>query len=173
MTGPATVRTLVTVNSAPPAYRPDPMYPGLPDAPATPPREHRPDARKPRPWLVMAPVLAAVLGFGLTAGLITVDRPRRVAAPVPTPARSPVNLLVATGAGTHETRAFISGRDWTLRYTFECAGRGGFTVVEDRNTTVVASREDKGAGVIARHGDPGTHVLDVSSTCTWTLTAIG
>jgi len=121
----------------------------------------------------MAPVLAAVLGFGLTAGFITVDRPGKGHPAEVTPTRPPVNLLVVTGAGTHETRAFISGRTWTLRYTFECPGARGFTVVEDRNTTLVTSIEGKGAGTIARTQDPGTHVLAVNSSCTWTVTAIG
>ncbi len=150
------------------------MYPGVPDGPLAPVRAPAPEAvgKKPRVWPVIVPVLAAGLGFGLTAGLIAIDRPGSLP-PSPTPSAAPVNLLVVTGAGTHETRAFISGRAWALRYTFDCTGRAGFTVVEDRNTTLVASKEGKGAGVVTRQQDPGTHVLAVSSDCDWTLTAIG
>ena len=161
---------------------PDHTYPGLPDtAPAAPP----PPRPRPSPsrtnWLklVAVPVLAAALGFGLVAAVITVGglrpRPPR-ASPAPSP--SPRNLLVVRGGGTNRTRAFGTGTDWSLTYTFDCPRTGGFVVTEypgpgGPSAVLVNSPASGGTGTVRQHADPGEHYLEVRSACSWTLTAIG
>lgn len=165
--------TFITVNLAPP--RPDHTYPGLPDPISAPPSPNRRAVRIPRRrkgYVAYAvPVLAAGLSFGLVAGVVALTRPEP-AKPTP-PARKAANVLLVKGTGTHTTRAFITGREWTLKYTFACTGAEGFTVVEDRATTLVQATKSTGAGEIPRHDDPGTHVIEVRSACSWTLSAVG
>jgi hypothetical protein len=161
------------VNLAPP--RPDHTYPGLPDPisapPAARPVVRRIGRRRNGYGALALPVLAAGLGFGLVAGVIALARPEP---PKPAPSvKKTTNILVAKGRGTQTTGVFITGRQWTLRYTFTCTGTGGFTLVEDRATTLVAATKSTGAGDVPRRDDPGSHVIEVRSTCSWTLTAIG
>jgi hypothetical protein len=158
----------MTVNSAPPRPH-DHTYPGLPDAgsgPSAPPAA-RPAGRR-IGFLVAIPLLAAGIGFGLVATVIALNRPAPTPAP---PASKPGPVLVVKGSGTKQTRVFTTGTDWTLQYSVGCP----LVVVEYTGThhATIVDTTGSAQDEVRRRGDAGRHYLEVRSTCSWALTAIG
>lgn len=98
-------------------------------------------------------------------------------APKPTTPAAPATktVLHVSGNGIKTTQNFTTGPEWSLTYTFNCAGFGGtgnFAVMENGGTgsVLVNALAAKGSDVTYQHGDPGTHSLEMNSECDWTIT---
>lgn len=98
-------------------------------------------------------------------------------APKPTTPAPPATktVLHVSGNGIKTTQNFTTGPEWSLTYTFNCAGFGGtgnFAVMENGGTgsVLVNALAAKGSDVTYQHGDAGTHSLEMNSECDWTIT---
>jgi hypothetical protein len=136
-------------------YQPQQPY----DAP--PPRKKR-TARR-----YLLGFLAATIGFLV------------VHAVLPKPTLTPTVVLTALGSGTKNTASFYTGSDWSITYSFACAGSGGqdnfgVTVYDSgwKSDTPINVRAAKGSNTAYEHGNWGTHHLSVTTECSWTLKVI-
>ena len=84
-------------------------------------------------------------------------------------------LLRLAGNGIKNSAQFTTGGQWTLAYTYNCAGFGGkgnFAVSDETGMPLVNELDTKGSGSTPQY-TAGTHHLEVDSECAWTLTVTG
>lgn len=84
-------------------------------------------------------------------------------------------VLHQAGNGIKNTPSFTTGADWSVSYTFNCAGfgdKGNFSITDGTQlAAVLASALDtKGADTTYQHDDAGKHYLEIDSECSWTVT---
>lgn len=164
-----------------------PPQPGYQMPPPPQPRRRRPVLRAILAGvgvLAALGIISAVLGSGAKPA-------RHHAAATPSPAASsqaaaaahPVVLARFHGTGDQSTPKFrIRGSgDWTLRWSYNCKAfgdKGNFIVDEDKggadfNGASVNELGRHGHGATHVYSDAGSHFLEVSSECAWTLRVVG
>lgn len=94
-------------------------------------------------------------------------------------AAAPKTVATFTGSGTQKTAQFTVTSTWALSYAFDCSSfgyKGNFQVFTDGGSdfsgvTVNDLAMSKSAVTYA-YNDAGTHYLEVSSECSWTVKVI-
>lgn len=84
-------------------------------------------------------------------------------------------LLKVTGNGIKNTKAFTTGDNWTINYSYDCTGimggTGNFQVYVDYPNGDIPVNEmgAKGSSSSTATGS-GSHTLKIVSECPWTVT---
>ena len=86
-----------------------------------------------------------------------------------------------TGAGAKTTGTFkVTRSDWELHWSYDCTStgaKGDFQVVVDKSPSskggVVTQLGTKGSSVESYHDGPGTFSLQITTKCSWSVSASG
>lgn len=136
-------------------------------------------------------VLSILLAIGYYGAITTPDQPQPPGQaansngetlPIQTSSASaPTVLLDQSGSGTASTKAFTTGANWTVTYTFDCNAYdppGAFMFFV--NNTDGSVNTDVGADSVAATGgntdnyyDSGEHYLQVDTVCDWHVVVKG
>lgn len=112
------------------------------------------------------------------AGAAATDDNSAAASPTKAkPSPTPKTLVKMSGNGTDKTKMFDVGDEWTITYTYDCRNwgqSGNFQVYEDypEGDVLVNELGIKGTDSKTVYGS-GTHYLEISSECDWTITVTG
>ena len=90
-------------------------------------------------------------------------------------------LMKASGGGTQTTATFTASRPWSIAWAFDCgAGSGGSFFVDIYNASDrtpdfknqgIAAEGEQQAADTSHFASPGTFYLQITTTCSWRLTA--
>ncbi|KHL05675.1 hypothetical protein [Sinomonas humi] len=101
---------------------------------------------------------------------------------VPTPKMAPPSglrlIYEHAGVGDTTTAKFTTPAEWAVQWSFDCSkqptGRGVLDVEsEDRDAHVSVDDGSTAADMTYVHDDAGSHYLDVTTDCDWTLRVFG
>lgn len=101
---------------------------------------------------------------------------------VPTPAPTPQVLLDLQGSGTKSTQKFTAASDWDLNWSYDCSNFGtqGNFMVQITNGDGSYSYDNQAVNQLGAKGTDvehyhkgGTFYLQISSECSWQVTAKG
>ncbi len=114
----------------------------------------------------------------LPAVTVTVTQAAIVTTPSPSSTKPPTikTVLSLHGSGIKNTAKFTTGDNWTIHYTYNCAGFGGkgnFAVTTytggELDDVVVNDLGRKGDSTAPVYDAPGSHYLSINSECSWTI----
>jgi len=163
----------------PPGYGPPPVY-------AQAPRRKRSTGTTVGILLAAVVMVGAACGIGYAIGISKAPATATAAdtaAPTSTStakttakAKTSTVLPAMKGSGGKNTPKFTTGADWTIHYSFNCAGfgsKGNFQIYVYDGTSLgavgVNDLAAKGSGTAPIYGDSGSHYLTVNSECSWTV----
>ena len=90
---------------------------------------------------------------------------------VPQPPAAPTVLLKLTSNGAKSTANFTTGAHWNLQYTYNCSNSsasGKFAVSDESGKSLLDESKTQGSGSTPQTTS-GTHHLQVSTGCNWTI----